>query len=494
MKHKLLLFFGLLLFFYGCPRKQEYARPDIPVPSNWPEKNVVQAGAVRAPAAADIGWKEYFTDPNLQKVIELALNNNRDMRMAAIHVERVQEYYRIQRAEAFPHINAVVNGEGYRMPAGMSSDKEASTVAVYKVGAMASSWELDLFGRIRSLKSRALEQFLATEQVRSATQIALVAGIAQSYMALAADRENLKLAQATLEAQQAYYELIEKTRDAGMASDLDLRQVQTQVDAARVDIARYNGQIALDENALNLLVGAPVAADLLSDSLGGVAELKDVRPGLPSDVLLRRPDILAAEHQLKAAYANMEAARANYFPRISLTAGLGITHSDLSDLFRWGARTWTFAPQAVLPIFDAGARRANYRISQADRDLAVAEYEKSIQSAFREVSDALSLRTTLANQMEAQQSLVKNLEQTWHLSDVRYKEGIDSYLGVLVAQRSLYAAQQGLLGVRLARMANLVTLYKVTGGGAFADSSTVPASGGTLPSGSIPVPTKKEGK
>jgi multidrug efflux system outer membrane protein len=413
-----------------------------------------------------VKWQEFFTDSRLQSVIELALTNNRDLRMAALNIERVQAMYRIQSAQQFPTVNAGGEGQVYRLPEKMSTTGQAQRVGQITVGLTNASWELDLFGRVRSLKSQALEQYLATEQARSATQIALVAAIANSYLALAADRDNLRLSQETLNAQQASYELIRGTRDAGIASDLDLRQAQSQVEAARVEIARYTGQVALDENALNLLVGAPVPASLLPGELGSDRALKDIAAGLPSEVLLRRPDILMAEHQLKAAYANIGAARAAFFPRIALTAGAGLMSGDLADLFRLGATTWSFAPQVVLPIFDAGARKANYKVAQVDRDLAIAEYEKAIQSAFREVSDSLSLRTRLMEQQNAQQELLKTLEETYRLSDARYKAGIDSYLSVLVAQRSLYGAQQGLVSLRMARLSNLVTLYKVLGGGA----------------------------
>jgi multidrug efflux system outer membrane protein len=325
---------------------------------------------------------------------------------------------------------------------------------------------LDLFGRVRSLKTAALEQYLATQQARSAAQISLVGAVASSYLALAGDRENLRLAQETLNTQQASYNLILHTRDAGMASDLDLRQAQSQVEAARVDIARYSGLVSLDENTLNLLVGTPVPANLLPNELSSDSTLKDIAAGVPSEVLLRRPDILMAEHQLQAAYANIGAARAAFFPRISLTGGVGFVSSELQNLFTYNTRTWTFAPRATLPIFDAGARKANYKVAQVDRDLAVAEYEKAIQSAFREVSDSLSLRTRLLEQQEAQQALVTTLEETYRLSEARYKAGIDGYLSVLVAQRSLYGAQQGLVNLRRAHLGNLVTLYKVLGGGA----------------------------
>ncbi|NWG12391.1 MAG: efflux transporter outer membrane subunit [Acidobacteria bacterium] len=447
----------------GCPRPVQYSRPALPVPHAWPDKSPGPAGA---PAAADLKWREFFSDQRLQSVIELALANNRDLRMATLNIDKVQALYRIQRAELYPTIAASAGAEGYRVPENLSGGDEARTVAQYTVGLGTASWELDFFGRIRSLRSAALERYLATEQARSATQISLIAAVANTYLALAADREELRLAQVTLEAQQASYDLIRRSRDLGIASDLDLRQVQTQVDAARVEIARYSAQIALDENALNLLVGAPVASGMLSDNLSEAGAVKDIAPGLPSEVLLRRPDILAAEHQLKAASANIGAARAAFFPRISLTAAAGVVSSDLTNLFKPAAGTWNLAPQAILPIFDSGARQAAYRVAEADRDMAIATYEKAIQAAFREVSDALSLRTNLMAQQDALQSLVNSLEETYRLSETRYKAGIDSYLSVLVAQRSLFAAQQQLVGIRLARLSNLVTLYKVLGGGA----------------------------
>jgi multidrug efflux system outer membrane protein len=442
-----------------------YKRPVPPVPNAWPASAASQTGGPDAPEAANMKWHEFFTDRGLQSVIELSLANNRDLRVAALKIDKVQALYRIQRAEQFPAVNVVSTRDFYRLPKDMSTTGEARTVEQH-VNLGSVSWELDFFGRIRSLKSQALEQYLATEQARSATQIALVAAVANSYLALAADRDNLRMAQQTLEAQQASYELILRTREAGIASDLDLRQAQSQVEAARVDIARYSGQVALDENALNLLAGTSVPANLLPTQLDSDRPLKDIAAGIPSEVLLRRPDILLAEHQLKAGYANIGAARAAFFPRISLTAGAGFMSGDLTELYKFGAGTWNFAPQLVLPIFDGGARKANLKVAQVDRDVAIAEYEKAIQSAFREVSDALSLRNRLMEQQEAQQALVNTLEETYGLSDARYKAGIDSYLSVLVAQRSLYGAQQGLISLRLARLSNLVTLYKVLGGGA----------------------------
>jgi outer membrane protein, multidrug efflux system len=328
-----------------------------------------------------------------------------------------------------------------------------------------SSWELDFFGRIRSLKDRALEQYLATEQARYGAQIALVAEVANVYLTLAADRENLKLAQSTLETQQATYKLILRRYEVGASSELDLRQAQTRLDAARVDIARYTRQAALDENALSLLVGSPVPVELLSSELNAVMAPKDISPGLSSEVLLRRPDILQAEHGLKAAYANIGAARAALFPRIALTTNIGTTSNDLSRLFMAGSNTWTFMPQITMPIFDARLWSALDAI-KVEREIVLTQYEKVIQAAFREVADALAQRGTVEDQLTAQESLFRASSDTYLLSNARYTKGIDSYLPVLDAQRSLYSAQQGLIAIRLSKLTNLVTLYKVLGGGA----------------------------
>ncbi|HXK62350.1 MAG TPA: efflux transporter outer membrane subunit, partial [Acidobacteriota bacterium] len=448
----LLVIMGLSLC--ACPRPQQYSAPQPPIPNQWPER-VDQAEVPGAPSVVEVGWREFFADARLQSVIEMALENNRDLRMAALNVERVEGFYRIQRAERYPGVNVGTGAQTYRLPEKMSPTGQAQTVEQYDVNLGVVSWELDLFGRVRSLTSAALEEYLATRQAQAATKIALVAAVANSYLALAADREQLELAKATLETQQQSYEMIKRSCEVGIGNDLDLRQAESQVEAARVDIARYTSKVALDENALNLLIGAPVPAHLLPENLASVANLKDVSAGLPSEALLNRPDILLAEHQLKAAYANIDAARANFFPRISLTGGGGIMSSALSDLFKVGSGTWNFVPQLVLPIFDSGAREASYRVAEVNRDFAVAEYERAIQSAFREVSDALALRSKLLEQMNAQESLVHSLRETYRLSEARYNAGIDSYLGVLVAQRSLYAAQQGLVSVNLARLSNL---------------------------------------
>ena len=298
--------------------------------------------------------------------------------------------------------------------------------------------------------------------------------MADAYLTLAADRENLKLAQSTLESQQAAYHLIQRRFDVGIAPELDLRQVQTRVDAARVDVAKYTELAAEDENALNLLAGSPVPADLLPQELSVVKPLPDVSAGTSSEVLLRRPDILQAESLLKGANANIGAARAAFFPRISLTSAIGTASGDLSGLFKSGSFVWNYAPQLVLPIFDARTWSA-LKVTKVEREIAVAQYEKAIQSAFREVADALAKRGTLGDQMKAQQSLVDATAKTYRLSNARYEKGIDIYLNVLDAQRSLYSAQQGLIAIRLAKLSNQVQLYGVLGGGS--DAGTPPEGG-----------------
>jgi len=441
----------------GCTMIPQYTRPEAPIPAAWPsgpaykETPATQGG----PVAADLQWREFFADERLQRIIDTALKNNRDLRLAALNVERARALYRIQRAELFPIV--ATDFTATKQHARISGGTGLVTLKEYGASLGISSWEVDFFGRIRSLSKRALEEYFATEQARRSAQILLISEVASAYLTLAADRENLKLAQSTLESQQAGFNLIRRRFEVGLAPELDLRQAQTRVDAARVDVAKYTEQVAKDENALNLLAGSMVPADLLPGELSAVKPLPDVAPGTSSEVLLRRPDILEAENTLKAANANIGAARANFFPRISLTSAIGSASGDLSGLFKSGSFVWNYAPQIVLPIFDARTWSA-LRETKVEREIAVAQYEKAIQGAFREVADALASRGTLGDRMKAQQSLVDATAKTYQLSTARYEKGIDIYLNVLDAQRSLYTAQQGLI-------ANQVRLYAVLGGG-----------------------------
>lgn len=466
MKGRLAILLQLLALSSACTMAPKYARPQLPVPDAWPEASSAQPGGAETTGPAALPWKRYFTDPHLQSVIELALVNNRDLRTAALNVDRARALYGIQRSELFPNRGVVAQGEKYRLPERMTATGTSEIVEQYSVNAGVSAWELDLFGRVRSLRRRALHQYFATDQARAAAQLSLVAAVAQSYLSLAADREGLHLAQATLEAQSESFDLIRQSREMGMASDLELEQARSQVEASRADTARFEGLVALDRNALDLLVGRPVPEALLPDDLSAVVDLEELPAGLPSEVLLLRPDILASEYQLKAANANIGAARAAFFPRITLTGAIGTLSPELSGLFESGTRTWSFTPQVTAPLFTGGQRLANLRLSKVDKNIAVAQYEKSIQTAFREVADALALRTTLREQESAQQSLAQALQVTYQLSEARYKEGLDGYLGVLVAQRSYYGAQQALVATKLARQANQISLFKALGGGA----------------------------
>ena len=451
----------------GCSLIPHYTRPAAPVPKEWP----AGPGYARAASepenqtAAAVGWREFYADERLQKVIDLALYNNRDLRIAVANIEKARALYRIQRAEMFPTVAASGAMTRQRVPADVSPTGEGYATTQYSLEAGITSWELDFFGRIRSLKESALEQYLATEQAQVSARISLVAEVANAYLTRAADKEALKLAQSTLKARQDTHDIIRRRFEVGVSTALDLRQAETVMEAARGDVARYTGQIALDENALNLLVGAPVPAGLLADELSGVIPPKEISAGLSSDVLLNRPDVLQSENLLKAANANIGAARAAFFPRIALTTNVGTVSTDLSRLFKAGAGTWLFAPQIDLPIFDAGTRRANLQASTAARDASLAQYEKSIQTAFREVADALAQQGTLGDQIAAQESLITAAADAYRLSDARYLKGVDSYLNVLDSQRSLYSAQQGIISLQFAKLSNLVTLYKVLGGG-----------------------------
>ena len=384
------------------------------------------------------------------------------MRLAALNVERARALYRIQHAELYPVAQSGFTASKQRVQ--LSGTSGLTTVEQYSVNLGISSWEVDFFGRIRSLAQQALEEYFATAQARRSAQILLISEVANAYLTLAADQENLKLAQSTLETQQAAYEVNRRRFEVGLAPELDVRRAQTQVDSARGDIAKYTGLIAQDENALNLLTGSPVPANLLPKPLTTIAGFRDVSAGRSSEVLLNRPDILQAESSLKAANANIGAARAAFFPRVSLITAAGTASGDLTGLFQPGSFVWNYAPQIVMPIFDARTW-SGLKVTQVDREIAVAQYEKAIQSAFREVADALAKKGTLGDQLAAQQSLVNASEKTYQLSNSRYEKGIDTYLSVLDAQRSLYSAQQGLIAVRLAKLANQVQLYAVLGGG-----------------------------
>ena len=445
---------ALALALAGCTSlAPKYQRPAAPVAASFPE-----AGAASSQAAANITWQQYFADARLKQLIGLALANNRDLRVAILNIEQARAQYQVRRADQLPSVGLGVSGS--RGPGENDSIKSS-----YSAGLVVSSFELDLFGRVRNLSEAALAQFLATEEARKAAHISLVSSVANAYLATLADDELLALTQRTLDGRAESLKLIQLKFDNGVVSKLDLQQGLSLVDSARVTLAQQQRQRAQDFNLLTLLVGQPLPASLAPGATLASTALGELPAGLPSDLLTVRPDIRAAEQQLIGANANIGAARAAFFPRISLTGSAGSASSELSGLFKGGSFGWTFAPQLVLPIFDYGRNSANLGSAKAGRDIAVAQYEKAIQSAFREVADALAGQATFGEHLRAQRAVEAAEAERFKLSDLRYRNGAASYLDLLDAQRSLFSAQQAAVQANLQRLQNQVTLYRVLGGG-----------------------------
>ncbi|MDR1935549.1 MAG: efflux transporter outer membrane subunit [Candidatus Accumulibacter sp.] len=454
-----------LLALGACSLAPEYRRPESPVAGEWPSGAAYIPDGPDFPQVADLKWRDFFTDAVLQKIIQQALDNNRDLRLAALNVERAQGMYGIQRGDLFPSFGANGGRTRQRRSADLIGAGEPRVATQYSVDLGFAAWELDFFGRIRSLSEQALEEYLATDEGRRGAQIALVSQVARTYFLLAADGENLALAQSTLDSQQAAYALIKRRFDVGMVSDLDLKRALVPVDTARAEVARYTQLAAQDLNALVLLAGAPVPEEWLPTGQQAAGVLKDVATGVSSEVLLLRPDVMAAEHRLRGAYASIGAARAALFPRISLTGTTGSASGELSRLFANGTSTWLFAPQFSLPIFDTRLWAA-LRVSETEREIVLTQYEKTVQTAFREVADALAVRGTIDELLAAQESLTATVADAYRLAEKRYNSGIESYLSVLDAQRSHFAAQQSLVTLRYAKLAAQIQLYAALGGGA----------------------------
>jgi multidrug efflux system outer membrane protein len=400
-------------------------------------------------------------------VISEALANNRDLRVAVLNVAAARAQFQVQRAALFPTVTGNAGLARQHIPATAYGFKSSGSLdgRAYSVTAGISQYQVDLFGQVRSLTKAAFEQYLASGEARRTAQITLISETASDYLALGADRDRLRVAQDTLQAQQASLDLTRGRFKAGVASELDLRQAETTVDQARAQVSAYTTQVAQDRNALELVVGAPVHDDLLPGSLDGPSPVAEIPAGLSSDVLLRRPDVLQAEHQLKAMNADIGAARAAFFPTLSLTATGGTESSGLSSLFTAGSGAWSFAPSLAQPIFDWGANRGRLAYAKAERDIAVATYEKAVQTAFRETADALARRGTIGDELAADQANVTASQASLDLTTARYTRGVDPYLDTLVAQQNLYAAQQSAITAKLDLYANLVALYEALGGG-----------------------------
>ncbi|MBS7457566.1 efflux transporter outer membrane subunit [Coralloluteibacterium stylophorae] len=469
---------AIALALAACSMAPRYERPIAPVAGTFPfagETLEEGAGAVGGAAdrlAPDIGWREFLGDPRLGRLVELALVNNRDLQLAVLNVEAARAQFQIQRADQFPTLGLSAQGTRQRIPGGVAVSPGVPATGggvfeQYTVGLGLSAFELDLFGRVRSLRDAALREYLSTVEARRSAQISLVASVATAYLNERAADERLAIVEASQETWEESYRLAQLRFDAGVGSELDLREAQTLIATARADLAAARREAAQAHNTLVLLVGQPLPEEDLPPALplGEQELLADIPAGLPSDLIERRPDILAAEQSLRGANASIGAARAAFFPTISLTGSLGSTSTDLDNLFDSGTRSWSFTPQITLPIFDTGRNLAGLDLAWVRRNIAVVQYEQTIQTAFREVADGLAARATLDEELDAQNALVEASQRRFELSQLRYEAGVDSSIQLLDAQRSLYNAQQAQLQTRLLRLTSLVDLYRALGGG-----------------------------
>jgi multidrug efflux system outer membrane protein len=446
----------------GCNLIPEYQQPEASIPQAFPQGAAY--GAQMTGNSAQIDWQTFFKDPALHRLVDLALENNRDLRKAALNVAAYRAQYRIQGSALVPELGVDASGGRSRTPADLSSTGRQETSGDNSLQVGLTSYELDVWGRIRSLDRNALETYLASEEAQRSVQIGLVADVAVAYLTWQTDRQLLAVTRSTLENYRHNLELIQASSEAGTASDLDVRQARTLVDSARGQVQAYTRQEAQDVNALRLLLGTTIPSDLPESNLEGQL-MTEIPAGLPANLLQQRPDIRAAEHQLLAANANIGAARAAFFPSITLTAGAGTASSQLSGLFSGGSETWSFIPQIHLPIFTGGRLKASLDYAKIQKDIGVANYEQTIQASFREVSDGLAAMRTWGEQLKSQQDLVRATDEYTQMALQRYEEGVDNYMTLLDAQRQLLSARQQLLSGHLAKLTSQIQLYKALGGG-----------------------------
>ena len=459
----------------GCTLDPHYERPAAPVAVAYPKGEAYESTSAAAsgtasgtatpgttttapPLAADMAWRSFFRDERLQRLIQIALDNNRDLRVAALNVAEYEAQYRITRAVLAPSISASGSLTRERASGVTTSSSDAS------VGT--TSWEIDFFGRLRSLKRQALENYLAMDASRQSTQISLIATVATDYLTLLSDERLLQITEDTVKADQSTYDVTKRIQELGNSSMLDVQQAQNSLASSKASLASYRRAVAQDRNNLIAVLGAPIPDDLPpAREFDDESMFADIGAGVPSLLLTRRPDIVQAEHALKAANANIGAARAAFFPKIELTASAGTSSSTLSSLFKAGTGAWAFAPSVSVPIFDYGSNKASLDVAKIEKQIEVADYESAIQTAFKEVANALTARATYVDQVAADRDYVTSSQRYYTLAQARYKAGTDSFLTFLDAQRTLYTAQQQLASDSLSRQANLVTLYKVLGGG-----------------------------
>jgi multidrug efflux system outer membrane protein len=449
-----------LLFLAACNLTPKYERPVAPVPAQFADAGTPKGSASAMPVV------NFVQEPKLQKVVALALDQSRDLRKSVLAITAARAQYRIQKAQLYPSIDATLAVQAGRAVYDLGGQTGVATSETYSAEVGVSNWEIDLFGRLRSLTEAQRQQFLATVETAKATRISLVAETAQAWVALAADKSRMGIAKDTMTSAKRTMDLTEALVVGGTENRSDYWQADTLFQAARADVATLQAQIAQDKNALDLLCGAAVPEDLLPDALPDALDwFGDVPAGLESSVLLERPDVLAAEHQLMAANANIGAARAQYFPRITLTGATGIASTALAALFDGPSWVWSLVPSLAQPIFHGGAIKANVEYSKAQKAIMVATYEQAIQSAFRDVADALATRATITEQLDAQKAQVEVATKAFELAQARYKAGVDTFLNSLVAERALYTAKNALAATQQAALANRVQLYRVLGGG-----------------------------
>lgn len=463
---------ALALSLAACSFAPVHERPAAPVAAAW--QVIGQPDAPEATAAAEIGWRDFYSEPVLQQLIALSLEHNRDLRAAILNIEAARAQYGIRRADELPTIGAGASATRQRVPADLSPSGRSAISEQYQVDIGVTGFELDFFGRVRSLRDAALAEYLATEEARRAAQIGLVAQVAGTWLSHQSAAEQIALLERTISSRESSLALVRLRYDSGVASELDLRQAEGLLEGAKAELAEARRIGLQSRNALELLVGRPLDDAQLrgATSLDRVGLGPALAAGLPSELLARRPDIVAVEQRLRAANANIGAARAAFFPRIALTGALGTASSDLSGLFGGGSGIWRFVPQISLPIFDGGRNQASLDLAEVRRDIAVVDYERAVQSAFREVADALAARSTIDDRIRALRAQAAAAARSVELAELRYRSGVDSQLQWLDAQRSQLAVEQGLLAARTAELANRIELYKVLGGGWTERSST----------------------
>jgi outer membrane protein, multidrug efflux system len=451
-----------VLFVTSCQMAPQQQSIDLPIPDAYP----VQTGNIAENKAVDLPWRQFFADSKLQQVIELSLNNNKNLQIAALNVQRVRALYQIEDSGLYPSLSFTASGSRQRLPGDLNGTGSASISSQYSATVGITSYELDFWGKVRNQSEQALQQLFSSEEAQRSSHISLIAEVANAWLSYAADKQLLELANNTLLSQQESLSLTEQSFNLGGASGLTLQQLKSTVASAKIDVARYQRILQRDKNALDLLVGSSVSTELLPDQpINLLLSLPELPSGLPSDLLQQRPDIKAAEHELLAANANIGIAKAAFFPNISLTTNVGFASAELGDLFSGGQGTWNFMPSINLPIFNMGRTQANLEVAESNQKIALATYQLTIQQAFKEVSDSLADKQGYALQLQAQQELTQSNQQSFYLSQQRFKQGVDSYLQVLDAQRNLYAAQQQLISAQQALLTSQISLYKTLGGG-----------------------------